>query len=201
MLSARIRKSAGAAPAAAARSSDALPEAGFFVEAIQLYAAEIEPRDNADDPAVLDDRHMAMAAILHQSQRLDRQFAWRQGFGVGRHDFGQRGVGRIFAFGEDAVNRVAAGKDADQATLLVGHQHRADPALAHLPTGFDHARIGRQHHRVLVPDNVGYLPHRVAPPSRRRPRPRSPAAAQHNIADAKTPVTMTWINGAARRWL
>ena len=48
------------------RPLDALPQTGLFVEAIEFDAAEIETRDDSHHFAVVDDRHMAIASILHQ---------------------------------------------------------------------------------------------------------------------------------------
>ena len=45
---------------------DALPEDGLFVEARLLKAQEVAARDDAHDPATVDNRHMAEAAVLHQ---------------------------------------------------------------------------------------------------------------------------------------
>jgi len=48
------------------RPLDPLPQTGLLVEAIEFDAAEIETRDDSHHFAVIDDRHMAIASILHQ---------------------------------------------------------------------------------------------------------------------------------------
>ena len=45
---------------------DALPKAGFLVEAGLFETMEIAARDHADDAAALHDRNVTEAAILHQ---------------------------------------------------------------------------------------------------------------------------------------
>src|SRR5215469_13342040 len=94
--------------------SYALPDSGLLVEPVPLEAAEVAARDDADDALALDHRKMAVAAIAHQAQRLDRGAPRRDGVGIARHDVGKRGLAGATALGQDAADRVPSGEDSDE---------------------------------------------------------------------------------------
>jgi hypothetical protein len=74
--------------------------------------AEIEARNDAHDLAAINDRHMAIAPALHQPQRSDRRPARRHRVGITCHDFRQFRPGCAFPFGQNAVNGITPGEDA-----------------------------------------------------------------------------------------
>src|SRR5487761_335007 len=77
------------------RPLNSLPDAGLLVEPVLLHAPEIAFGDDAHDLAVIDDRQMAIAAVLHYAQRLDRGLARRHRIRAMRHDLLERGRGGI----------------------------------------------------------------------------------------------------------
>ena len=64
------------------RLSKPFPEAGLFVEAVELGAAEVEARDDAHNLLVIDDRQVPIAVVFHQPQGFDRQLARAASYGV-----------------------------------------------------------------------------------------------------------------------
>jgi hypothetical protein len=99
--------------------SNPLPQAGLLVEAIQLDAAEVQPRHDPYDPALIDNRQMPVPPVLHQPQCFDRHLAWRHRVGIGGHDIGQGRASRTFSFCEHPVNGIAAGENTDQTAIAV----------------------------------------------------------------------------------
>src|SRR6516225_5134349 len=148
-------------PAAPRSPSNALPQAGLLVEAIQLKAAEVEAGNNPDDLAIVDDWQMAEAAVFHQPQSLYRRVAGRHRVGITGHDLGQGGSVGILALRQHAVHGVTAGEDADEAAISLDYQYRADAAVPHALAGVFDRGVRWQRDRVLVPDHVGHLSHPV----------------------------------------
>ena len=97
-----------------------------------------------------DDRKMTEAAITHLTT-IGSDCNW-----IGRHRIRQGGHLGAVAFGKRA-HRIAAGKDASQALLVVDYQHRACAALPHAPAGLLHRLVLRQHQELLVFDDIREL--------------------------------------------
>jgi len=111
---------------------DALPETGFLVEAVELGAAKIAARDNAENHGVMHNRQVTATDILHQAQRVDRILARSDGLRIWGHNFAQRRFGRVLAFGQNAGHGVAASENAGQPALIVHNQNGPDAAIAHV---------------------------------------------------------------------
>jgi hypothetical protein len=67
----------------------------------------------------------------------------RQRLRIACRHFGERRCGWIPSLGQDAIDGVAAGENADKSDVAVGHQNYANLTLPHLPRGF-HNRRGRR---------------------------------------------------------
>src|SRR5215471_2357751 len=91
-------------------SSHALPQTGLLIEAIQLNAAEIKPRNDADDFAIVDDWQMAVATVFHEPECFDRDLARRYRVGIKSHNLGEHRSRGAFSLSEHAVNGITAGE-------------------------------------------------------------------------------------------
>src|SRR5438067_662746 len=121
--------------------SNSFPEARLLIEPIEFEAAEIKPRDDPYDFAIINNRYVAVAAVFHTPQYLDRHRTRRHRFRITRHDVGQFRTGGAFSLRKDAVNGVAPGKDAYEAPVAFGHQNGANTAVAHPPAGLSDRRV------------------------------------------------------------
>src|SRR5690606_12392417 len=87
--------------AMAAGSADPLPQRRFLLEPVELEALEVAARDDAPDPPLfVDTGQVAVAAVAHHTQGVDRR-----GLGVdrvrsGRHRRRQPDLGGMAALGE-----------------------------------------------------------------------------------------------------
>ena len=84
-------------------------------------------------------RHMAEAAVVHQSQRVDGGVGRGHVLGVVRHHHVQMRVRRVLAVGQQ-MHGITAGEDAGKLAVIVGDEDRADPVLAHQHAGLLHRR-------------------------------------------------------------
>ncbi|CAI08725.1 hypothetical protein ebA4593 [Aromatoleum aromaticum EbN1] len=133
-------------------SADPLPQAGFFFEPIQFQALEVAARDDADDGAVSDDRQVAIAAVAHHAQRIDRGALARDGVRVGRHHRHKRGA-RIMAFRERS-DHVPAGQNAGEPPFL-HDERRTDATFPHCLAGAPKGIGGCERYRsVILHDQV-----------------------------------------------
>ena len=115
--------------------------------------------DDPDDFAGVDNRHVAVTAVFHEPQPLDRRLAGRHRVRIARHDLGQFRFARALVLRQDAVDGVATGKDAGKAAVILDHQHGADTPVSHASAGLADCRVRRQRQRILVSHNVRHFPH------------------------------------------
>src|SRR5579862_3733862 len=139
----------------AAPRLDTLPKPRLLIEPVDLDAAEIGFRDDANDLVVLDDRDVAAARMVHQAEGIDGRARRGNAYGLRGHHIGERRRLSILALGDDASDRIAPRKNADEPVVLVCNQHRTDFMLAHALAGMLHARAGPQRHGMLIPNDIG----------------------------------------------
>ena len=144
-------------------SSNALPQTGLLVEAIKFHAAEIKPGNDADDFAIVDDWQMAVATVFHEPECFDRDLARRYRVGIKSHNLGEHRSRGAFSLSEHAVNGITAGENSQETLIAIGDQNRADAAVAHTLAGLFDGSTGWERDGILVPDDVGHLPHGLKP--------------------------------------
>jgi hypothetical protein len=93
---------------------------GFIFQAVQLKAFEVPARHDAEDLSFPDDRHMAVAAVAHQAQRVDSVAVWAIVSGL--RVIASPSIARQVAC---ASAPHATGKDPDEMMLLIGYQNRS----------------------------------------------------------------------------
>lgn len=91
---------------------DPFPETGFLIETIDFGAAEIGGRDNTHNLAVLNDRHVAAADIVHEAESVEGRTLWRHRSWLFGHYVGEERLFAILALGENATDGIAPGEDA-----------------------------------------------------------------------------------------
>ena len=94
------------------------------------------PRQRRLTPAA-NDRQMAIAAVLHHPQRLDRERFRRHRVGIFSHDFGKQRCGRVEPGGDHAIHDVALREDTFE--LALGRdQDRAALSPLHCASGIEY---------------------------------------------------------------
>src|ERR671931_695085 len=87
-------------------------------ELAKIGPERIARRNHAERAAVLDDRHMAEFAFVHEMQRVPEWPVRRDGSRIHRHHVGYARRGGVAALGDHAKERVALSKDAGEPVFL-----------------------------------------------------------------------------------
>jgi hypothetical protein len=61
------------------------------------------------------------------------------------------------------MDGIAPGEDAAELAIALGHQHRPDPVVAHVPARLFDRSMRRQRNGILVPDDIRHFPHGEKP--------------------------------------
>src|SRR5919197_6543856 len=121
-------------------------------ELAKIGPERIARRNHAERAAVLDDRHMAEFAFVHQMQRMPEGTVWRDGPGIQCHHFGNARRSGVAAFGGDAKECVTLSKDAGEPVLL-DDKERANAVLPHQSRRFHHRDVWGDGDAFLVFDD------------------------------------------------
>ena len=136
------------------RDSNALPQLCFGVQSGLFVATEVPTRDDPDETPAVNDRKMAVAAILHTAKRFERRVIGSYRIGILSHDLGELRPVRIDALRDDPVDHIAFGEDAFKA--FSGYdQHSTHMPVAHLASRFAHRRCRGQVEQVLIVNDLG----------------------------------------------
>src|SRR6516164_134824 len=68
-------------------------------------------------------------------------------------------MGRVFSLGQHTVHGIAACKDADKATVALGHEDCADASVPHGLASLSYRCARWKGDRVLVPHDIGHISH------------------------------------------
>src|SRR3954469_11043110 len=91
--------------------------------------------------STVDDRQVAVSALIHPADRLGHRLVGPDRVGIGGHHLAELGLGGVAAGGDDADHHVALGEDAGHAAL-VHDQDAAAAVLGHALGGRAHGLLG-----------------------------------------------------------
>src|SRR5690606_11477997 len=105
--------------------------AGLVFVFFQQPAVDVADGDDADDDLVFHDGQVAHAAVHEQGHGLLDGGGEGGGHEPGAHDIVHGRGGGVASLGDDAVEHVALGEDAEELFVGIGDDDRADVEVVH----------------------------------------------------------------------
>src|SRR4029079_6502547 len=122
-------------------------------EVLEIGSERVAYRHHTDHAAVLDDRQLSEATVVHHLERERKAVVGIDRPRIGRHHLPERGHVGLDAFGEYTEESLALGEHAEEL-LALDDPERADGVLLHQTRRFGHGHTGRRGHRFLAFDDL-----------------------------------------------
>src|SRR5579859_910025 len=104
-----------------------IEEYGVFLGLFRKTRLEhIADADHADDAPIVNDRDVAGSPLGHDLRHVSHRISWISGWRVGRRQFAEAHSEKGGAVTGDGQGEVALGDQAEQTTLVIPQEDRAD---------------------------------------------------------------------------